>query len=320
MNGHYPKPGGLAAALAVLIAVVLAACSPKGAAGGDAACGLSDDDFRTEGILQAIPVRATFLDEVSWDIPHQNWGVREWDADFRAMKNMGINTVVLIRAGLGRWIAAPFECLLESEEVYYPPVDLVEMFLTLADKYGMAFYFGMYDSGKYWQEGLFQREIDLNLKLIDEVWARYGHHESFQGWYLSQEISRRTKNMSRIYAEVGQDRSGDGGRQGPFGRRAPPRVERDTGQCRRSGGHPRVSGRAGRLPRVVRLSGGEQGAGRQVRHGVLDQHRVVRPRHADPLPADQVGEAAAEAGRRTAGHLYDRYCDYFKIDNPYRKR
>ena len=55
----------LAAALAVLIAVVLAACSPKGAAGGDAACGLSDDDFRTEGILQAIPVRATFLDEVS---------------------------------------------------------------------------------------------------------------------------------------------------------------------------------------------------------------------------------------------------------------
>ena len=181
MNGHNLKPGGFAAALAVLIAVVLASCSPKGAAGGDAACGLSDADFRTEGILEAIPVRATFLDEVSWDIPHQNWGVREWDADFRAMKNMGINTVVLIRAGLGRWIAAPFECLLESEEVYYPPVDLVEMFLTLADKYGMAFYFGMYDSGKYWQEGLFRREIDLNLKLIDEVWARYGHHKSFQG-------------------------------------------------------------------------------------------------------------------------------------------
>ena len=36
------------------------------------------------------------------------------------------------------------------------------------------------------------------------MWARYGHHKSFQGWYLSQEISRRTKNMSRIYAEVGR--------------------------------------------------------------------------------------------------------------------
>ena len=46
MNGHNLKPGGFAAALAVLIAVVLASCSPKGAAGGDAACGLSDDGFQ----------------------------------------------------------------------------------------------------------------------------------------------------------------------------------------------------------------------------------------------------------------------------------
>ena len=78
------------------------------------------------------------------------------------------------------------------------------MFLTLADKHRMAFYFGMYDSGKYWIEGQFQKEIDLNLRLIDEVWLKYGHHKSFQGWYLSQEISRRTKNMSKIYARVGR--------------------------------------------------------------------------------------------------------------------
>ena len=43
------------------------------------------------------------------------------------------------------------------------------MFCTLADKYGMAFFFGMYDSGKYWQEGDYLKEIDLNIKLIDEV-------------------------------------------------------------------------------------------------------------------------------------------------------
>ncbi len=42
------------------------------------------------------------------------------------------------------------------------------------------------------------------MALIDEVWKKYGHHKSFQGWYLSQEISRRTKNMSKIYAEVGK--------------------------------------------------------------------------------------------------------------------
>ena len=161
--------------------------------------------FETPNIMKGMPIRATFIDEVSWDIPHQNWGVFEWDRDFAAMKAMGITTVVMIRSGLAKWIASPFDCILKSEDVYYPPVDLTEMFLTLADKHGLDFYFGMYDSGKYWIEGLFQREIDLNLALIDEVWEKYGqHHKSFKGWYLSQEVSRRTKNMSKIFAEVGK--------------------------------------------------------------------------------------------------------------------
>ncbi|MDP4205526.1 MAG: DUF4434 domain-containing protein [Bacteroidota bacterium] len=160
--------------------------------------------FATPGIFKGMPIKATFLDEISWDIPHQNWGYEEWDRDFQAMKVMGIETVVLIRCGLGKWISAPFESIMKSEDVYYPPVDLVELFLTLADKYHLNFYFGTYDSGKYWIEGSFQKEIDLNLHLIDEVWSKYGHHKSFKGWYLSQEISRRTKNMSKVYAEVGK--------------------------------------------------------------------------------------------------------------------
>ena len=181
------------------VTFLIASCS-----GHSTRCEFTNNQFQTPECLQGMPINATFLDEISWDIPHQNWGVEEWDKDFRAMKDMGINTVVLIRAGLGRWIAAPFESILATEDVYYPPVDLVEMFLCLADKYDMAFYFGMYDSGKYWHEGDYLKEIDLNIKLIDEVWAKYGHHKSFQGWYLSQEVSRRTKNMTKIYAEVGR--------------------------------------------------------------------------------------------------------------------
>lgn len=183
-------------AISIAAALLLASCSNQS---------LSNKRFETPECPQGMKINATFLDEISWDIPHQNWGVKEWDRDFQAMKDAGINTVVLIRAGLGRWIAAPFESILSTEkDVYYPPVDLVEMFLTLADKHDMDFWFGTYDSGKYWQEGDYLKEIDLNMKLIDEVWAKYGHHKSFKGWYLSQEISRRTKNMTRIYAEVGK--------------------------------------------------------------------------------------------------------------------
>jgi hypothetical protein len=172
--------------------------------GSTETAGKEEQRFWTPKRFQGMPIKATFLDEVSWDIPHQNWGFREWDQDFAAMKSMGIETVVMIRAGLGWWMAAPFECILKSEEVYYPPVDLVEMFLTLADKYELNFFFGMYDSGRHWLSGNYMKEIDLNIALIDEVWKKYGHHVSFKGWYLSQEISRRTKSMSKIYAEVGK--------------------------------------------------------------------------------------------------------------------
>ena len=110
--------GLLGAALTILV------CLPAASRGKGPkkTCEFTDADFRTEKILEALPIRATFLDEVSWDIPHQNWGVKEWDADFKAMKQMGINTVVLIRAGLGSWIAAPFDCLLRTGKVKYPPV------------------------------------------------------------------------------------------------------------------------------------------------------------------------------------------------------
>ena len=89
--------GLLGAALTILV------CLPAASRGKGPkkTCEFTDADFRTEKVLEALPIRATFLDEVSWDIPHQNWGEKEWDADFKAMKQMGINTVVLIRAGLG---------------------------------------------------------------------------------------------------------------------------------------------------------------------------------------------------------------------------
>lgn len=166
---------------------------------------LADKQFATPEIPQGMPVHATFLDEISWDIPHQNWGPKEWDADFKAMKDMGINTVVMIRCGLGRWIAAPFESVMSArEDCFYPPLDLVELFLTLADKYDMRFFFGLYDSGYWWHIGEFQKEINVNNALIDEVWAKYGHHKSFQGWYLCQEVSQRIRSISKIFAEMGK--------------------------------------------------------------------------------------------------------------------
>lgn len=148
-------------------------------------------------------IKATFLDEISHDIPHQNWGVEEWDKDFIHMKKIGIDTVVLIRCGYRKWITYPSKVLKETENTYEPSVDLVKMFLELSEKYEMEFYFGLYDSGTYWVSGEYKKELTLNKAVIDEVWSEYGHFKAFKGWYISQETSRKTKDIIDLYASLG---------------------------------------------------------------------------------------------------------------------
>ncbi|GJM63371.1 DUF4434 domain-containing protein [Persicobacter diffluens] len=149
-------------------------------------------------------IKGTFLDEISHDIPHQNWGYQEWDEDFARMKAVGIEMVILIRCGYRKWQTFPSAVLKEEMECYEPTEDLVKMYLELSEKHQMDFYFGLYDSGKYWINQQFQEEVDLNKRLIDEVWEKYGHYPSFKGWYISQECSRGTAKIVDLYAELGK--------------------------------------------------------------------------------------------------------------------
>lgn len=178
------------------------------------ACG-SADDRTIDGSLvsgsglivpkgQGLRITGTFLDEISHDIPHQNWGEKEWDRDFRYMKSIGIDTVICIRSGYRKFITYPSPYLLKKG-CYMPSVDLIDMFLRLAQKYGMKFWFGLYDSGRYWDTGDLSYEIEDNKFVIDEVWERYGRkYDSFGGWYISGEISRRTKGAIDAFHAMGK--------------------------------------------------------------------------------------------------------------------
>ncbi len=148
-------------------------------------------------------ITGTFIDEISHDIPHQNWGTKEWEQDFLHMKAAGINTVILIRCGYRKFITYPSAYLKNKYGCYQPPINLVELFLTLADKYEMDFYFGLYDSGHYWDTGNLINEIEDNKFVIEEAWKIYGHHPSFKGWYLSMEISRKTIGAVEAFRTLG---------------------------------------------------------------------------------------------------------------------
>lgn len=153
---------------------------------------------------KALRITGTFLDEISHDIPHQNWGEQEWDRDFIHMKAMGIDTVIMIRSGYRKFITYPSKYLI-GRGCYMPSTDLLEMFLRLSDKHGMKFYFGLYDSGMYWDTGDLSHEIRDNSYVIDEVWKQYGERfKSFAGWYISGEISRKTKGAISAFRAMGQ--------------------------------------------------------------------------------------------------------------------
>ena len=199
---EFLKKGALAAAAAPLLAT---ACKsgPQGDKYG------IDPDPSVESQLivpkgAGLPITGTFLDEISHDIPHQNWGEREWDRDFRYMKAIGIDTVIDIRCGYRKFITYPSPYLLKKG-CYMPSVDLIDMFCRLAEKHGMKFMLGLYDSGKYWDTGDMSYEVESNKFVIDEVWERYGSkYKSFGGWYISGEISRATKGAIESFRTMGR--------------------------------------------------------------------------------------------------------------------
>ncbi|NJD19078.1 MAG: DUF4434 domain-containing protein [Gemmatimonadetes bacterium] len=147
-------------------------------------------------------ITGTFLDEITHDIPTQNWGPAEWARDFDAMKAIGIDTVILIRAGYREM--ATFDSVVLRREAGILPVreDLVDLFLAEAERCGMAFYFGTYDSGRWWVGGEYQREVDVNRAFSDEVAERYGARPAFRGWYISHEINAFDDGMMKVYEQL----------------------------------------------------------------------------------------------------------------------
>lgn len=159
----------------------------------------------TKSSYDMIRLRGTFLDEITHDIPSQNWGEEEWARDFDAMKAVGIDTVILIRAGYRT--QAVFDSTVLDRQVGMLPAydDLLGLFLRQAERCGMSLYFGLYDSGRHWVQGEYREEIDLNKAFCREVVDRYGHHDAFRGWYFSHEMTRYDPGILDLYRELSDD-------------------------------------------------------------------------------------------------------------------
>ena len=146
-------------------------------------------------------ITGTFLDEITHDIPSQNWGATEWRREFALYPKIGIDTVVIIRAGYRDRCIFPSKSLPDMLPVH---ADLGELFFDLADEHGLDLWFGTYDSGEHWVRGNWQKEVDLNRAFVDEVVERYGDRPAFKGWYMCHETARNHENIIDIFNGIGR--------------------------------------------------------------------------------------------------------------------
>lgn len=147
-------------------------------------------------------ITGTFLDEITHDIPSQNWSRAEWTADFDVMRRIGIDTVIIIRAGyreraiFNSWTLREFRHMLPVRE------NLAELFLDLAQKNGMQLIWGIYDPGD-WMTNT-RAALDINKRFMKEVQEQFGGHPAFRGWYITFELSRDNPQQVDLVVDAGR--------------------------------------------------------------------------------------------------------------------
>jgi Domain of unknown function (DUF4434)/Domain of unknown function (DUF5109) len=140
------------------------------------------------------PVQGTFLNF------YRDLTPERWSLEFRDMKAVDINTVVVVSVGHLRadasdpsgYSMAPEGLLYPSRftgAVERPKKDLLEMILSLADQQGMSVYLGSLQTETDWTDGTeFAALRTYNYRVAAEVVERYGRHRSLAGWYFTQEV------------------------------------------------------------------------------------------------------------------------------------
>lgn len=149
-----------------------------------------------------MKITGTFLDEITHDIPSHNWGPSEWAHEFDSMRAVGIDTVILIRAGYKDRMTFHSQALLGEQPMRPVYLDLVDLFLSQAERTGMTFFFGIYDSGRFWHQGQPEKEVEINIRFTEEFIEKYGHRPAFGGWYMTHEIHEHDESVTRLIGRL----------------------------------------------------------------------------------------------------------------------
>lgn len=130
---------------------------------------------------KAAGISGTFIQYQSWMM---QLNAAQWQTELDSMKNAGIQTIVI------QWLKSDHSRFFP---VHAPGNDPTELILKYADTHGMQVHLGLLFDRQWWSEwddpDFLRRMAKRNEVFAAQVYARYGKHKSFSGWYIPFELS-----------------------------------------------------------------------------------------------------------------------------------
>lgn len=185
-GGVYTAPASVPAGTSVTVKAVSAADPAKSAT--------SAITFYSPAISGDYPLIGSYLNF------YRNLGYDHWGIELDRMRQISMNTIVVVSVGALRPDAGdPLGYSLSGEGLLYPSqhanptvrpaVDRLEWILSLADQRGMKVYIGSLQTADDWSTGTeFAALREYNKRVAQEIVATYGNHPSLEGWYFTQEL------------------------------------------------------------------------------------------------------------------------------------
>ena len=139
-------------------------------------CNYKPKAFDSPLKFQGMPIKATFIDEVSWDIPHQKWGAKEWDEILS--NNKGAVDILAFQDGQ-----------VDYHELY----DYLCVNKKLAEKYGMECWTNIESFDRdmpirflpiKWEKLLFKLEAARKAGMENAITFEFSHFMSPNSAYL----------------------------------------------------------------------------------------------------------------------------------------
>lgn len=115
-----------------------------------------------------------------------------WQQELGYMKAVGMDHIILQWSAdtMGKTTIYPTELEGFTQNSNN---DILENALKNATKADMDVYVGLQTNAEWFEHGTgkkswLKQEAEYSVLLAKEIWAKYGHHESFAGWYLGFEM------------------------------------------------------------------------------------------------------------------------------------